>query len=688
MKIKTALITILGFILVPVFSVYSQMVPVQTDDVVIEARITVDLYSTLTLNPVTVQINQPSTVQIRILSPNGVGVAGRSIEILAPGLNITQPTTVTDSTGRTTGLVSSLIPGTYSVCAKDTTFGYDITIQNCKTLYVVPVSIPVFLPEPYYTKGTINTLFWQSLGAGYEYYIEVSEDSNFNTILSNSGWQSTTSHQFTDLEDSKMYFYRVKARNAYGGISGWSNPIFSVQDAIPPEIETLSIGEVGENNTVEWDPNHTIQMIFIVADNLQLKDTNFLCVNSQGGRYSCVSDYSMVSDNLIVNLELRDLERYSGVYLKPRYEFCVEASDEAGNINRVCNIYIIIPQAEVVPSNPPVIDIIDRTVDDINEALDNTVGQLDPVDLERVTTTTSIITLTTATIITIGNLLNLPYFILQFILNLLSWLGLRAGARPLGYVYDAITKNPIPQAIVRIFNKENKIVWSDVTNTKGFFSARLESGKYKIVVKAVDFTFPSTIIFGREDYPLTSVYHGEEFEHIQNQDLNFSIPLDPNEVSEFRVWREILWGRIKNIVNVLHILLFVIGLVLAIYMYSRNPYWLTALVLILYIPSFLLTLRNIFGKRDRYGIVKDTEGNPVEGVVVGLREKEFDRIKIKRVTDRNGRYRIFVDSGSYTLEILDTSFKIEEIKGGSEILLEKDEQWIRKDIIVSRLQKS
>ncbi|MDY0097034.1 MAG: carboxypeptidase-like regulatory domain-containing protein, partial [Candidatus Dojkabacteria bacterium] len=334
------------------------------------------------------------------------------------------------------------------------------------------------------------------------------------------------------------------------------------------------------------------------------------------------------------------------------------------------------------------IEIIDRTVDDINEALDKTVGQLDPVDLERVTTTTSIITLTTATLITIGTLLNLPYFLLQFILNLLSWFGLRGGAKPLGYVYDALTKDPISQAIVRIFNTENKIVWSDVTNGKGYFSARLEPGKYKIVVRAVDYTFPSTIIFGREDYPLTNVYHGEQFEHRENEDLNFSIPLDPNEVSDFRVWREILWGRIKNIVNILHIILFIIGLVLATYMYSKNPYWLTTLVLILYIPSFFLTLRNIFGRRDRYGNVRDIDGKPVEGVVVGLREKEFDKVKIKRVTDRHGRYRIFVDRGNYTLEILDTSFKVEEIEGGSGIEFKKNEQWITKDIIVSRLEKS
>ncbi len=688
MKIKTALITILGLILVPVISVYAVELPGGIFPVQINAKINVDFYSTVTLNPSTVEIMQPSTVTIRILSPSGVGIPGRTIEIVAPGLNITQPTLVTDSTGKTTGLVYSALPGTYTVCAKDTTFGYDITIQSCKTLYVIPVPIPTFLPEPYYTKGTTNTLLWNNLGAGYQYYVEVSEDPNFNTVLANSGWKSTSSHQFTGLEDSTMYFYRVRAKNVYGGISGWSSSVFSVQDAIPPEIETLSIGDIGENDTVEWDPNFTVQMIFRVTDNLELSSAIFLCVNSLGNTYSCVSDYRMEGDNLIVNVQLRDLERVSGIYLRPQYEFCVEARDAAGNISRVCNILLNIPTGEVIPSRPPVIEIIDKTVDDINEALDDTVGRLDPVDLERVTTTTSIVTIATATLITIGTLLNLPYFLLQFILNLLSWFGLRGGAKPLGYVYDALTKDPIAQAVVRIFNTENKIIWSDVTNGKGYFSARLEAGKYRIVVRAVNYTFPSTIIFGREDYPLTNIYHGEEFERLEETELNFSIPLDPNEVSKFKIWREILWGRIKSIVNVLHILLFLIGLVLAIYMYSRNPYWLTTLVLILYIPSFFLTLRNIFSKRDRYGTVRDTEGNPVEGVVVGLREREFDKVTVKRVTDRHGRYRMLVDSGNYKLEILDTSLKVEEVEGGSEIPLEKDEQWIRKDIVVSRLEKS
>ena len=689
MKLKTALLTILIYVFFfSAFSAYAQIyLPEQTQVVTVNGRINVDIYSTVTINPVTVEIYQSSTVTIRILSPSGVGIPNRTVVIVAPGLSITQPSTVTDSTGRTTGSVYATTPGTYSVCAKDTTLGYDINIQNCKTLYVVPVQVPTFLPEPYYTKGTTNTVLWNNLGAGYQYYVEVSEDPNFNTVVANSGWKSNTSHQFTDLEDGKMYFYRVKAKNSSGGQSAWSSTVFSVQDAQPPVIQTISIGGVGDNNTVEWTSSDTVQMIFKVTDNLQLDSAIFLCVNSKGATYTCVTDYKMEGDNLIVNVKLSDLERVSGAYLRERYEFCVEARDAAGNISRVCNIYLNIPKGEATPVRPPIIDQIDKTIEDINERLDDTIGQLDPVNLERITTTTSLVTVTSAFLITIGSLLNLPYVLLQFILNLLSWLGFRAGAKPLGYVYDALTKDPIAQAIVRIFDETGKMVWSDVTNSKGYFSARLKAGEYKIVVRAPNYIYPSTIIFGKEDYPLTNVYHGEVFEITDETELNFAIPLDPVEVSKFRVWREILWGRIKVIVNILHILLFVVGLVFAIYLYSNNPYWLTTLVLILYIPSFFFMIRNVFGKRDRYAVVRDLEGNPVEGVIVGLRELEFDKLVLKRVTDSRGRYRMLIGEGRYRLEIMDTGYKVESIEGDSEILVEKDEQWILKDIVISKLKK-
>lgn len=688
MKLKTALITILISCFFFISSAYSQeMHPTDSETVTVTGQINIDIYSTVNLNPVTVEIYQSSTVTIKIQSPSGTGIANRTIVIVSPGLNITQPVSVTDSTGKTTGTVYATTPGTYLVCAKDTTLGYDINIQNCKTLYVVPVAVPTFLPEPYYTKGTSNTVLWNNLGTGYEYYVEVSEDPTFGTITANSGWISSTSYLFNNLEDGKMYFYRVKAKNSSGGQSTWSSTVFSVQDSQPPVIETVSIGDVGENDTVDWNSNDSVQMIFKVTDNLQLDSAIFICVNSKGQSYSCTSDYHMEGDNLIVNIKLSDLERVTGVYLRENYEFCVEARDAAGNVNRVCNIFLTIPKGEVPPSKPPVINQIEKIVEDIGDGLDETVGKLEPVDLERITATTSAITVTTGLFITIGSLLNLPYFILQFIINLLSWFGFRAGARPLGYVYDALTKEPIHQAIIRIYDENGKIVWSDVTDSNGYFVAKLKEGKYRIEVRAPEYTYPSNIVFGREDYPLTNVYHGEYFQINNDKELNFAIPLDPKEASKVKIWREIIWGRVKVFVNILHILIFIIGLVLAIYLYSKNPYWLTFLILILYIPSFGFMIRNIFVKRERYGIVTDLEDNRIEGVVVGLREMEFEKLINKRVTDSKGRYRMLVNEGRYRLEILDTGYKVEEIKGDSEILVEKKEEWVISDIVVSKIEK-
>jgi hypothetical protein len=633
---------------------------------------------------------QPSTVTVRIISSNGVGIAGRSVIIVAPGLIITQPTSVTDSQGRVTATVYSTQAGTYTVSAKDVTFGYDIIIQNSRTLYVVPVNAPIFSPEPYYTKGTSNTVIWGTLGSGYQYYVEVSEDPNFSTILDNSGWIDTTSYEANNLENGKMYFYRVKARNPYGGESYWSTPVFSVQDNEPPSIKIITIGDVGDNNTVVWDSKDTVDMLFNVKDNLQLDSAIFLCVNSKDETYQCTSDYKMEGDNLIVSVPLNQLERISGAYLRSSYEFCVEATDSAGNIKRLCNIILTIPsgqQPEEEEKEPTIVEIIQQTVIDIGSNIDELVGNYDPNNLETATTSISIITVVTAFILTFGSLINLPLVIFQLILDILSWLGFRAGAKPLGYVYDALTKDPIPQAIVRIYDENNKMVWSDVTDGRGYFSAKLKDGKYRIDVRVSDYTYPSIIIYGKDDYPLTNVYHGEFFEINQESIPNFSIPLDPKEVSSFRVLVEIVWGRVKVLFSILHTLLFIVGLVLSIYMFVKRPYWLTILVLFLYFLSFLFTIRRVFTKKVKYGVVRDLEDNPIEGVVIGLRDMEFEKLILKRVTDSKGRYRMLAPSGRYRIEVLDTEYKVESIEGDSEVVIEKNEDWIKKDITVSKIAK-
>lgn len=86
-------------------------------------------------------------------------------------------------------------------------------------------------------------------------------------------------------------------------------------------------------------------------------------------------------------------------------------------------------------------------------------------------------------------------------------------------------------------------------------------------------------------------------------------------------------------------------------------------------------------------LLKIQMGILVSGVVIGLRELEFDRIVLKRVTDNMGRYRDVAESGRYRLEVLDTNYKVVEIEGDSEILIDKDEEWITKNIVVSKIDK-
>jgi hypothetical protein len=220
MRFKTVFIKILSFVLLS-FSFFVVIGNVnaqeQTPPVTVSGRITVDIYSTLNINPVTVEIYQPSTVTVRVLSSSEVGIQGRTVVIVSPSLVITQPTLPTNSSGRVTSMVYSTNPGTFTVSALDTTFGFNIEIQNSKTLYVVPVPVPVLLSEPYYTKGTVNTVVWNNNGTQYSYYVEVALDSDFRNVIGNSGWINSTSYEFTNLENGKMYFYRVKARNQWGG---------------------------------------------------------------------------------------------------------------------------------------------------------------------------------------------------------------------------------------------------------------------------------------------------------------------------------------------------------------------------------------------------------------------------------------------------------------------------------------
>jgi hypothetical protein len=650
---------------------YAQ-VPYQSDSdgVDVNAAVPEDTNSTLGVVPANVEIKERGLVTITIKDSNQDPVPNHYIELEASGLIFNQPTTPSNSQGKITVQVYANTPGTYNICAKDITYD-DITIDilDCDILYVSPLPTINLLEEPEYTKGSTNTLFWNSIGSGYRYYVEVSKDSNFNHIDANSGWITGTMFEFTNLENEQMYFYRVKARNSYGGQSSWSNTQYSVQDSEDPTITPISIGDVGKNNNVEWDGNHTIDIVYKVEDNLSLKETNFYCVNQYGDKYNC-GNVSNTGIFYTATITLNDLEREGVNDLFLTYAFCVDAKDSAGNASENCNFQLNIPKwegDEEEPEPPQKVPtsigrIVKDFIDNTQIVMDDMFGQLDNYSLQDISTTTTIATITIGIGSLLGGLIYIPIYLFQLLLGLLSWLGLRKKGKLSGYVYDSSTKEPVTQAVVRVYNTDDKLIWTDVTDGRGLFELALDDGRYNIKVAARGYRYPSKVIFGKKDYPLENVYHGSIFDVKNGNIPEFSIPIDSVEMNWFEGVLTTIGNRLRVFYKVLSLLFFIFGLFFSLYTYNLNPNWFNFIIVILYIPSFVLIVRSLFKKRLEYGVVRDENGNPVKGVTVGLKDIEYDRLVDKRQTDGNGKYRFVLDPGNYKIEILDPGYEVIEIE--------------------------
>ena len=98
---------------------------------------------------------------------------------------------------------------------------------------------PVLHAEPEVTLGTSNTIFWDPVPGANDYYAECAEDSNFTSILYNTGWITEISYEFTGLELGQVYWYSAKARNTAGVESGWSNVESSLQGTLADAADIM-----------------------------------------------------------------------------------------------------------------------------------------------------------------------------------------------------------------------------------------------------------------------------------------------------------------------------------------------------------------------------------------------------------------------------------------------------------------
>jgi hypothetical protein len=293
------------------------------------------------------------------------------------------------------------------------------------------------------------------------------------------------------------------------------------------------------------------------------------------------------------------------------------------------------------------------------EILDSTpIANLNQEELSNAVVTTTTVTVTVGFAST--GFIQSFYFVFHFFNSVLNALGFRRKKQPFGYVYDSSSKEPISNAVIRIY-KGKELVETTVTNSEGMFLSRLNEGEYRIEVKKGGYNFPTNLVKGNEDYPLKNIYKGGEFVKTETSDLIINIPLDKVELSKSRKLTTLLKSMASIILTLINIALFIFGILLLIYSYYKYPELFKWYIPILYLPALYFLSKSIFSKRTVYGKVIDKNGDPIIGKELYLINKEFEEVVSKRVTDEKGRYRFVCEKGVYDIK-MDKTVLLSDIK--------------------------
>ncbi len=183
------------------------------------------------------------------------------------------------------------------------------------SVQVLASGLSVIDPEPEFTVGLENTIFWSVAELAVEYYAEVSTDGSFGTVTDNSGWIAQLIYTFENLDDDTKYYYRVKSRNSGNTEGPWSTVVFSTQDDNAPTSNALDLAE--EINTSSFTINISS------FDQTSGVDQITLMYRKDGGSWIIYGNYNSVS-SIVFNSNLTGGDGF--------YEFYTIATDSVANV--------------------------------------------------------------------------------------------------------------------------------------------------------------------------------------------------------------------------------------------------------------------------------------------------------------------------------------------------------------------
>ncbi len=302
-----------------------------------------------------------------------------------------------------------------------------------------------------------------------------------------------------------------------------------------------------------------------------------------------------------------------------------------------------------------------KAIKEVQKVLLNTQKVLDDPQVEKVNSEASapvvltfsaigLVNLATATATVTGGVFGgvgmLAY--LQFLALQPVMLLTRRKREKWGIVYDAITKRPIPLAIIRIFDKNTgKLVQTKVTDKNGRYQFIVDSGDYYLEVVKDEYRYPSEILYGeKRDDKYFDLYHGGAITVTEKTMLNFNIPLDPDRqvISAEKMIKHRSMKSFQYAVSVLGPILATISLVI-------HPTWWVAALLLTQL-MMIYAFRHLTGtqKLKNWGVVVDeVTKTPLKNSVVRLFDTRYNKLLESQITDGKGRYGFLVAKNNYQL---------------------------------------
>ncbi len=247
----------------------------------------------------------------------------------------------------------------------------------------------------------------------------------------------------------------------------------------------------------------------------------------------------------------------------------------------------------------------------------------------------------------------------RWILNLLSFLGLRKKRRYWGTVYDSVTKQPLDPAIIKLVNvTTNKAVETAITDMTGRYGFLVRPGRFFIYPQKTHYRFPSERETGSSDLVFDNLYHGSFIDIVGESDvLTPNIPMDPvafdwnqqdkQRVVKFHVHRDYALYIIGRI-------LFFFGVAFALLIFFLEPSLLNGVFLALYAGVAaswaLIPRRRLWGqllRRDSGQIV-----TPAAGLYLELRQTNLPVVFGRAVVGPDGKFFLRAPSrGHYNLTV-------------------------------------